>query len=189
MILNEDIFLEHYGIKGMKWGVRKEQRAYKLKQTALQKKENKARRLAGLGTKPGKAVSGFERARSAYDTVLTPTTIRDLVKTRSINEAQLAKADRIQARINRRKRGEASVRDNLAYYANFRYQDQFPTNQSVRSRNVNLGASFAGALLNSMTVGGLGPVGAAASLTALGISKAAPKVKNKVIETKNKTKF
>lgn len=163
MIFDEDV-IEHYGVKGMKWGVRKERRANKLKRTATQKKENKARRKAGKETKPGKKVGVGERARSFYDTSLTPTTFKDLVKTRSINEAQLSKADRILGRIERRKRGEASVKDNLAFYANHRLQDQLPTRKKANDYSIDVGASFAGALMFELG-------GAIPSVTGLGISK------------------
>lgn len=182
MIIDADDYLEHYGVKGMKWGVRKEQRAYKMKRTALQKKENKARRKAGKKTLPGKKVGIGERLRTFNDTFFTPTTIKDIIETRSLNEAQLRKADRIQGRINRMKKGKASVSDKLAYYANIRNQDLVPTKQGPKDTKMNIGASFAGNLISypitvaSITVSGVThpigvPVGAAGSAAALGVSK------------------
>lgn len=190
MIINADEYLEHYGVKGMKWGVRKQQRAYKMKRTATQKKENRARRLAGKKTKPGKKVGIGERLRTLNDTFLTPTTVKDLFTTGSLNEAQIRKADRIQGRIDRREQGKASVSDKLAYYANFRHQDLFPTKQGPKETKMNVGASFAGYLVSypitvaSVTVGGVThPIGvsagAAGSATALGVSKINQRLKDR----------
>lgn len=173
MIIDETAYLEHYGVKGMKWGVRKEQRAYKMKRTALQKMENRARRKAGKETLPGKKVGVGERLRTYGDTVFTPTTIKDLVTTRSLNEAQLRKADRIQGRIDRRKKGEASVGDKLAYYANVRNQDLLPTKKGPNDTRINVGASFTGLLMAQSAVPMVG------SLAGLGVSKVNQKRKSR----------
>ena len=182
MIINEDAYLEHYGVKGMKWGVRKEQRAYKMKRTAEQKMENKARRKAGKGTKAGKKVGVGERARTAYDFsqgLLTPSTIKDLIVTRSINQSQLRKAERIQGRIARRKQGKASVGDNLAYLANMRYQDFAPTRSSPTSTKINVGASAASALLSSATFGISDIASAGAAVVSTRASKQKPARRSK----------
>ena len=188
MIIDAEDYVEHYGVKGMKWGVRKQQRAHKMKRTATQKQKNKARAAAGQKTPKGQKVGPLERLRTFGDTALTPTTIKDIATTGSLNVAQIRKAERIQDRIARREKGKASVSDNLAYYANFRAQDLTPTKRGPKDTKINVGASFAGQLITypvtvaSVTVGGVttgigAPVGALGSAAALGVSKARAKRK------------
>lgn len=184
MIIDSDVYLEHYGVKGMKWGVRKEQRAHKMKRTATQKKENKARRKAGLGTKAGKKVGVGERLRSGYDAYgPNPLFVAEAIVKRSVNTAQLDKAKRIEGRIARRKQGKASVGDKLAYYANFRVQDMTPTKRGSKDTKVDIGASLVGTVMSSVAI----PVnvagspviisGASVSLVGVGVGKVNQKVK------------
>lgn len=44
MIVDEEVYLEHYGVKGMKWGVRKD----KLVSGVRQRRENKRAKLAAM---------------------------------------------------------------------------------------------------------------------------------------------
>jgi hypothetical protein len=112
--MNEiDIFIldqiEHAGIKGMKWGVRRERRI---------------ERLARGGVKGGSAIS---RVRAAGR--IGPV---DFVRGRGVRGGSARKAVRVQGQLDRFKRGEASAVDIIKRYGSTHARDLVP----VREKNV-----------------------------------------------------
>lgn len=165
MIIDENGELAHYGVKGMRWGVRKQNRAGNLVKVG----STKAR---GEKSKPG------EYARATYEVLQNPRSIGAAVKNLSIKQAALEKGQRIQARVAARQQGELSVGGKLAYYSNFRVQDLTPTKRSPSDTRSARGASVAGALINAAaipvgTISGTAVAipGAAVSAVGLGVSK------------------
>ena len=116
-ILPEDAeFLEHFGMKGMKWGVRRQRRA-----------ESTARVGRGEG-------GGASKLR-AVGTAVSRHPI-DILR----GHANLAKTSKITAtrQISRNKRvqsGHGSAMDIIKYYGSTRFQDLIP----VKSKNAKLG--------------------------------------------------
>lgn len=117
MIIDEEEYLAHYGIPGMKWGVRRERR--------IQSLDRAIRGEGGVATKA--------RALSK----LTPV---DLVKGRGIRGGSQRKAARNRARNARVQAGQGRLRDNAVYYGSTRVSDLIP----VRSKNVNKKTTVSG---------------------------------------------
>lgn len=124
MIIDEEVFLEHYGVKGMQWGVRRNRRANSLVKVG-----------AGKGGKS-------EKVRAA----LTVGPI-DLIKGRGLKGGAGRKGMRQLQRNARVKAGEASVSDKLKYYGGSKYQDIFPTGKAATNTKAAIGASVAGYLV------------------------------------------
>lgn len=138
-VLQEDLdFLEHVGVKGMKWGVRRNRRAE-------------------LFTK--RATGKANLVEKAY--VQTHLGVIDRVRGRGTTGGAKRKGARLHGRNSRVQEGEASVVDMLLYYGTFKYKDLVP----VRSKNKDTKDRNKRAL--SVAVGaGLTPV--AVSLTRYG---------------------
>lgn len=117
-------FLEHFGVKGMRWGVRRDNRANTLVRVGR-----------GQGTKS-------QKVRAALTT--SPL---DIVKGRGLKGGALRRGQRQLARNSRVRSGEASVKDKLAYYGGSRYQDIIPTGKARSNTAAAVGASIAGVLL------------------------------------------
>lgn len=100
-----DSYFKHAGVKGMKWGVRRE------------------RRVERLATAGKKNSTGISKVRAA--TNLFPRAPVDLVKGRGVTGGAARRADRQRARNARvkSKSGEASVKDFLVYYGGTRFED------------------------------------------------------------------
>lgn len=107
--LQEDLdFLEHVGVKGMKWGVRRNRRAELFKKRAS-----------------GKA----NLTEKAY--VQTHLGVVDRVKGGGTAGGAARKGARLQGRNDRVQNGKASVADYLLYYGTTKNKDIIP----VRSKN------------------------------------------------------
>lgn len=61
-ILQEDVdFLEHYGVKGMRWGVRKKETGQNFVTRGIQKRVDRTQKIAdGTATKRDKVVSALD---------------------------------------------------------------------------------------------------------------------------------
>lgn len=130
-ITDEDIdkFLEHFGVKGQQWGVRRYNRAQ-----------------ARVNVGKGKGTTG-QKLRSYAN--LGPI---DLIKGGGLRGGAARKGARQISRNDRVRAGESSVRDKLAYYGGTRYQDIIPTSRSKKNAKSALGASVAGAVLVSIGI-------------------------------------
>ena len=109
-----DRILEHFGVKGMKWGVRRDRRALRL-QTAGKKD-----------------ASGIAKVRAA--TNLIPNAPIDVTKGRGIQGGAARRAERQLARNDRVRKGKGSAKDLLVYYGGTRIEDIVAP---VRTKNVN----------------------------------------------------
>lgn len=112
--MNEDYIL-HAGVKGMKWGVRRERRA---ERTRLASEPNASRALTF-----NQAVTDNWVLQTSY-----------AIKNRSIKEGRKEYAEASRKRNELVKSGEASVSDRIRYYGSTRLEDLIP----VKSKNVNL---------------------------------------------------
>lgn len=124
MQITHDYYIEHYGVKGMQWGVRRDRRA----NTHVKVGE-------GLGNKS-------ERIRSA----LTVGPV-DLVKGGGFRGAAARRGKRQIDRNARVRAGESSAKDKIAYYGGSKYQDVFPTGKSSTNTKAAVGATIAGYLV------------------------------------------
>lgn len=136
MIIDEKVYLEHFGVKGMKWGVRRQRREARLRDIA-----------SGRSGAAGKAT-----AFTGY--IGGPTVPRlgpiDLIKGRGIRGAAYRKSLREAARSKRFKTGKAKTSDYLVRYGTLRPSDFIPVRTSnigkktiVDNRKVALAASGA----------------------------------------------
>lgn len=118
MIIDEEAYLEHFGVKGMKWGVRRQRREARLRDIATGKSG-----AAGKAT----AFTGYFGG---------PTLPRlgpiDLIRGGGIRGAAYRKSLREAARSKRFKTGKARTSDYLVRYGTLRASDFIP----VRSSNV-----------------------------------------------------
>jgi hypothetical protein len=132
-VLQEDLdFLEHVGIKGMKWGVRRNRRAELFTKRANHK--------ANLVEK-------------AY--VQTHLGVIDRVRGRGTTGGAKRKGERLQGRNSRVQGGEASVVDMLLYYGTFKYKDLVPVrgkNKDTKDRNKRALSVVVGAGLTPVAV-------------------------------------
>lgn len=111
MIVDQNVydFLEHQGVKGMKWGVRRDRRVV---------------RLSRAGVKGGSKLSKIRNIGN-----IGPV---DFVKGRGLTGAAKRKSTRQKQRNKRIRQGKATARDRLAFYGGTRAQDLIP----VRRKNV-----------------------------------------------------
>jgi hypothetical protein len=117
-------FLQHFGKKGMKWGVRRQRRTNALLNVAK-----------GKGTKS-------EKVRAALT-----VNAYDLVRGRGLKGAAKIKGEAQRASQNRIKSGNAKVRDRIRQVGGTKYQDIFPTGKSSKNTKAAVGASVAGAIV------------------------------------------
>ena len=110
-------FLEHYGVRGMQWGVRRNRRTSRLS-TAAKSNSSVASRVRALGL-------GLTGVRGRVGPV-------DLIKGGGIRGGAKRKVARERAREKRRVAGQASVKDTLIRVGSTRVSDLVP----VRDKNV-----------------------------------------------------
>lgn len=96
-----DSYFEHAGVKGMKWGVRKQKRLDRLNRVA-----------AGQGNR-----------RDRANVRLTEISSKNYVKNKGLEGAARSKASRMSARRDRILRGEATAKDLIAHYGGDRLWD------------------------------------------------------------------
>lgn len=114
MIIEDEVldFLEHHGVKGQRWGVRKRER---IQRTA----------------EVGRGKKGFVRKARVYPA----TNPFDLIRTGSFKKSAARKARRMSARNARlATKGKAKVRDYLAEAGTARVTDILP---SLSKKNLN----------------------------------------------------
>lgn len=128
-------YLEHFGVKGMRWGVRRDRRA---------------QNLVNVGQGKGTATQKLR----AYGT----TSPLDVVRGRGFKGGARIRGQRQLARNKRIRNGEASVRDRLVYVGGTKYQDIFPTGKSRTNTSAAVGASIAGALVVSVGFQAVGAI-------------------------------
>lgn len=119
----EDI-LEHFGVRGQKWGVRRERRANLLVKVG----EGKATRI--------------EKIRAG-----ATTSALDLYRGKGFKGGAAIRGARTISRNARVKSGESSVRDKLVYYGGTKYQDVVPTKKGAHNTKAAVGATIAGVML------------------------------------------
>jgi hypothetical protein len=120
-----DAFFEHQGVKGMRWGVRRQRRVNTL-----------------LKVGSGKGTLG-EKARAAWQV----STLDFIRGHGSLKKAANIRGTRQKLRNDRINKGEASVRDKIAFYGGTKYQDILPTGKSEHNTKAAVGATIAGALV------------------------------------------
>jgi hypothetical protein len=123
-------FLEHHGVKGMKWGVRRNRRNEQLFKRASEKG-------ASLATKV--------RAGSR-------TGLIDLARGKGFRGAANIKYNRMTARTERMKAGQATVRDRIVHIGSTRVGDIVPVkaanaNKKTTSRSDKALVAAAGAVM------------------------------------------
>lgn len=124
MLIDEASYIEHFGTKGMKWGVRRDRRVnnYRLVSKGGGNVGNKVRAYGDLGP-------------------------IDLVKGRGFRGGSARKAERIANSTKNIRAGKAGARDILTRIANLRYQDMFPTGKAATDTSAGTRASIAGTIL------------------------------------------
>lgn len=120
MIIDSETYLEHYGIKGMRWGVRRERRQQGLERAGIKggPKISKVRAVARVG----------------------PV---DLVKGRGITGGAARKAARVRGQMNRWDRGEATTLDTIKRIGSTRVQDLLPGTQKMLDKKTTVRADYA----------------------------------------------
>ena len=114
-----DAFLEHYGVRGMQWGVRRTRRTQRLARAAAADSSAASRaRAVGIGG------LGVVRLRGRVGPI-------DLVKGGGIRGGAARKVDRVLAREQRIKTGKATTSDILMRVGSTRVTDIVP----VRDKN------------------------------------------------------
>jgi len=100
-------FLEHFGVKGMQWGVRR---------------DNRVESLAKIGRGEGSL-------KDKTKAILGPNgvTVGSIIKNKGLKEAAQKRADKLTERNYKVRSGEASVKQTLAYYGGTRFTDLIPT--------------------------------------------------------------
>lgn len=133
-----EVFLEHFGIRGMKWGVRRQRRNQAL----------------ARASRPGAGIATKLRA-------LHEENIIDLVKGRGIRGGARIRRARLSGRIDRIKAGKGSARDIIVHFGSTRMQDLIP----VRSKNAKKKTTHR---TDVAVVAGLGAVAALGMLSRFG---------------------
>jgi hypothetical protein len=117
-------FLEHFGVKGQKWGIR-----------------NKRRTNLHIKVGQGKGTP-TEKLRSAYD--LGPI---DVIKGRGFKGGAARKGARQRTAAENIAKGQPTVRNILTRAASVRQQDILPTSKSAHNTKAAVGSSIVAAIL------------------------------------------
>jgi len=115
VIIDEEVYLEHFGVKGMQWGVRRQRREARLR--------NVARGKVGLAGKAAPVLGYLGGVAPRLGPI-------DLIKGRGIRGAAQRKSIREAARSKRFKSGKAKVGDYLVRYGTLRPSDLIPVKTS-----------------------------------------------------------
>jgi hypothetical protein len=127
MVTNDvlvDDFLEHHGIRGQKWGIRKKRRAENFRQVGTGKATRMQKIRAGRSTGP-----------------------IDLVKGGGFKGGAARKAKRITNANQLVESGHRTTRATLTRLKELHYQDIIPTSKSATNTKAAVGASVAGFVL------------------------------------------
>ena len=124
LVYEEEDFFEHHGIKGQKWGIRKQRRMENL-------------RRVGQGD-----ASTTQKLRAAYDT--GPI---DLVKGRGFKGGAARRSARQKKAFDNIGTGKTTARNILTRVAAHRVQDLIPTSKSKTNTKAAVGATMAGLVL------------------------------------------
>lgn len=108
MIIDEEDYLEHYGTKGMRWGVRRQRRHDRLKRVA----------------------SGKGSFRDKLSTLETAVSLVEVARDRSFTKAAERKWKDQEARKKRLAAGEATTKDLLKHLGSQRFEDFIPVRKS-----------------------------------------------------------
>lgn len=110
MFVDEQVYLDHAGVKGMKWGVRRQRRV-----EALQR--------GGTRLKEGGKIASRVRAAGSIGPV-------DFVRGRGVRGGAARKAVRVQGQLDRKAAGKATVMDNIKRYGSTRLADLIPMREA-----------------------------------------------------------
>lgn len=111
----DDFMLEHAGVPGMKWGVRRERR-----QQALER----------AGTKGGYKSSRVRGATGRLGPV-------DLIRGRGIRKGLARKAVRVRGQLDRKAAGKATAMDLVKRYGSTRITDFVPVRSSAAGKRTS----------------------------------------------------
>jgi hypothetical protein len=120
--LSDEEFLEHFGVKGMHWDVRRNIRAQRL--TRYGRGKGSARDVLTVGNSFVNDILFGYGARTGYDLVKVHKTNKRLSEVR-----QLKRNKRVQS-------GKGSTKDLLVYYGSTRLGDLIPSRESTYKKTV-----------------------------------------------------
>lgn len=125
MIIDEEAYLEHFGVKGMKWGVRRERRVQALERAA----------------KKGGPVISKVRAFPIWGPgAIGPI---DFAVGRGIRGGSARKARRIRGQLKRRNQGKSTALDIIKRYGSTRVLDLIPVRTKNIKKKTGKGADYA----------------------------------------------
>lgn len=129
--LEFDAFLEHHGVRGMRWGIRRVRRNEAIGRAA-QGNKSRSNKIRVAGNLIGRSapVTAFDAFKLATDKTKGNTNLRNLAK---------RKFTRTVEREARIKKGKARIRDYIVHFGATRVTDLFPTRatHNVKSTAVN----------------------------------------------------
>lgn len=128
MIVDEDVYLEHHGVKGMKWGVRNEDRPVSAKRMA--KREAKARVYDVEAARLRTRISRLEQNKDRYDPKSYEKGKTNLEKDLKTNE-DAAQAKREGRLTNKQKRNLMIAGGLIAAYGTYKIANTGEVNRQI----------------------------------------------------------